>query len=282
MDASIIQNNKTVTDLLKQGICSSKKWSDCVIHTNTTNNTIVNPVHSARINTKAGASIRYGRVEVEAKLPAGDWLWPAIWMLPVNNTYGPWPRSGEIDIVESRGSNYTYEQGGNNIVSSTLHWGPNPSNDGWWRNNVKRAALHTTYAKGFHTFGLEWSEKYIFTYIDNRLLQVMYTSFDQPFWKRGHFPLADSNGTHLEDPWSWTGNNTTPFDQDFYLILNVAVGGTNGWFEDGKSGKPWVDTSPTARYDFWTQRAQWQPTWEEAGQMIVRSVKASHDPDTSE
>lgn len=62
-----------------------------------------------------------------------------------------------------------------------------------------------------------------------RLLQVMYTHFAEPFWTYGHFPLADSNGTRLADPWSETGTNAAPFDQDFYLVLNVAVGGTNGW-----------------------------------------------------
>ncbi|KAK3062333.1 hypothetical protein LTS18_004341, partial [Coniosporium uncinatum] len=228
---------------------------------------------SGRINTKKGAAITFGRVEVTAQLPDGDWLWPAIWMLPSDNVYGPWPRSGEIDIMESRGNNYTYPQGGNDIVSSTLHWGPNPANDGWWRNNVKREALHTTYAKGFNTFGIEWSEKYIFSYINTRLLQVMYVGFDEPLFKRGQFPLSDSNGTRLEDPWSFTGRENTPFDVDFYLILNVAVGGTNGWFEDGEAGKPWVDSDPNARKAFWAARNQWQPTWEKNGQMTVKQVK---------
>merc|ERR1712233_248428 len=155
-----------VINLLKDGSCSSDIWSNCVAVTNTTNGTVVNPVKSGRVSTKTGASIKYGRVEVEAKLPAGDWLWPAIWMLPVNSTYGPWPASGEIDLMESRGNNYTYPQGGNNIVSSTLHWGPDPNNDAWWKNNVKRQALHTTYAKGFHIYGLEWTPKYLFTFID--------------------------------------------------------------------------------------------------------------------
>jgi len=208
-------------------------------------------------------------------LPDGDWLWPAIWMLPSDNVYGPWPRSGEIDIMESRGNNFSYPQGGNNIVSSTLHWGPNPANDGWWRNNVKREALHTTYAKGFNTYGIEWSEKYIFSYINTRLLQVMYVGFTEPLFKRGQFPLSDSNGTRLEDPWSFTGRENTPFDVDFYLILNVAVGGTNGWFEDGKAGKPWVDSDPGARKAFWAARNQWQPTWENNGQMTVKQVKVS-------
>ena len=241
--------------------------------TNVTNGTIVNPVKSGRINTKAGATIKYGRVEVTATLPAGDWLWPGIWMLPVKAKYGPWPQSGEIDIAESRGNNYTYAQGGNNIVSSALHWGPNPANDAWWRTNVKRNALHTTFAKATHTFGLEWSEKYLFTYIDTRLLQVLYTKFDSPLWERGNFPLSDSNGSSLVDPWTQTGNFATPFDEDFYLILNVAVGGTNGWFEDGKSGKPWVDASPAARKEFWDARNDWLPTWQDAGEMVVSKVK---------
>ncbi|TKA49805.1 hypothetical protein B0A49_13696 [Cryomyces minteri] len=273
-DPKLIETNNVI-NLLADKSCSSDVWSNCVAVTNTTNGTIVNPVKSGRINTKKGAVIKYGRVEVVAQLPAGDWLWPAIWMLPVNATYGPWPLSGEIDIMESRGNNYTYSQGGNNVVSSAIHWGPNPANDGWWRNNVKRSALHTTYSKGFHTYGLEWSDKYIFSYIDTRLLQVLYTQFDKPFWERGNFPVSDSNGTRLTDPWGQTGNPATPFDQNFYLILNVAVGGTNGWFEDGKHGKPWVDASPTAKHDFWNARAQWQPTWKDNGQMIVKSVKIS-------
>ncbi|KAI4163598.1 MAG: hypothetical protein LQ342_002871 [Letrouitia transgressa] len=271
-DKKLIESNNII-DLQKDGICSSDLRKNCYTGTNVTNGTIVPPVKSGRINTKKGATIKYGRVEVTATLPSGDWLWPAIWMLPVENKYGDWPKSGEIDIAESRGNNYTYAQGGNNIISSALHWGPNEANDAWWRTNVKRNALHTTFSKKSHTFGMEWSEKYLFTYIDTRLLQVLYTNFDQSLWQRGQFPLSDSNGTRLVDPWSQTGNKATPFDQEFYLILNVAVGSTNGWFKDGASGKPWVDQSLTARKDFWDAQDQWYPTWEKNGEMIVTSVK---------
>lgn len=222
-DATLMETNNVI-NLLTDGSCTSTLWSDCIIATNTTNGTVVNPVKSARINTRKGATIKYGRVEVEAEIPSGDWLWPAIWMLPVNETYGPWPASGEIDIMESRGNNYTYPQGGNNVISSTLHWGPDPDNDGWYQNNVKREALHTTYASGFHTYGLEWSPQYIFSYVDTRLLQVLYTRFDESFWQKGDFPVAQTNGTRIVDPWT-DGTIAAPFDQEFYLILNVAVGG---------------------------------------------------------
>lgn len=271
-DEKLVESNNVI-NLTMDGTCSSDVWSNCVAVTNTTNGTIVNPVKSARLSTKAGAKIQYGRVEVEAQIPDGDWLWPAIWLLPVNETYGQWPASGEIDIMESRGNNYTYPMGGNDVVSSALHWGPDADNDAWWRNNINRKALHTTYSSGFHVYGMEWTEKYIFTYIDTRLLQVLYTNFDKPFWQKGNFPVSNANGTRLVDSWSQTGRDSTPFDQNFYLILNVAVGGTNGWFQDGKASKPWVDASSTAKRDFWNARNQWYPTWEKNGEMKVKSVK---------
>lgn len=101
----------------------------------------------------------------------------------------------------------------------------------------------------------------------------MYTHFDEPFWSYGKFPLADANGTRLENPWTSAGSYTTPFDQEFYLVLNVAVGGTNGWFRDGTAGKPWIDANPHARKDFWDARDQWYPTWKKQGFMEVKSVK---------
>jgi len=271
-DDALLQKDSKI-DLLKDGSCTSKLPINCIAVTNTTagNSSVVPPVLSGRITTRKGASLKYGRVEVTAKLPAGDWLWPAIWMMPVDDEYGTWPQSGEIDIAESRGNNYTYPQGGNNIVSSALHWGPDPANDAFWRTNVKRPALHTTYSAGYNTFGVEWSQRYLFTYINSRLLQVLYVNFDKPLWERGSFPAVNSNGTRIRDPWGHTGRLNTPFDQAFYLILNVAVGGTNGWFEDGANDKPWLNASPNAKKDFWLAKDKWLPTWT-SPQMEVKKV----------
>lgn len=272
-DDALMQTDNII-DLLADGTCTSTSPAACIAATNTTagNSSVVPPARSGRINTSKGAVLKYGRVEVTAKLPAGDWLWPAIWLMPANDTYGAWPLSGEIDVAESRGNNYTYPAGGSNIVSSTLHWGPDQVNDGFWRTNVKRRALHTTYAAGFNTFGLEWSEKYIFTYINTRLLQVLYTNFDEPLWQRGDFPPYYTNGTRIQDPWTQTGHPNTPFDQPFYLILNLAVGGTNGWFGDGEAGKPWSDASPNAKRDFWSAKDQWLPTWTQPQMEVSRVV----------
>ncbi|KAF1978104.1 glucan endo-1,3-beta-D-glucosidase [Bimuria novae-zelandiae CBS 107.79] len=269
-DRRLIEHD-TILDLRSAG-CTGASWTDCVTSTNTTNGTIINPVRSGRLNTKRGAKIKYGRVEVTAKLPMGDWLWPSITLLPANNTYGEWPKSGEISIMQSRGNNYTYAQGGNNVMTSCLHFGPSREWDGWWRNNKKSTAYRETFSDRFHKFGVEWTEKYIFTYIDTRLLQVAYQSFDKPFWDFGQFPTADRNGTRFINPWEY-GTHATPFDQDFYLTIRLSVGSTNGWFEDNRSGKPWLDADTNAKLRFWQARHQWLPSWQEKGWLEVESVK---------
>ncbi|EJT70769.1 beta-1,3-glucan-binding protein [Gaeumannomyces tritici R3-111a-1] len=273
----------SVIDLTADGTCTSTLFRDCYAATNTTsgNATIVPPTKSGRINTKDSISIKYGRVEVTAKMPLGDWLWPAIWMMPVNETYGAWPRSGEIDIMESRGNDYLYAQGGNNIMSSALHWGLNAGTDAWWKTNNKRQALKSTYSSGFNTFGLEWSQNYLFTYVNSRLLQTMYVNFDTPLWKRGNFPEYGGDGKKLDNVFAEQNRNNVPFDHRFYLILNVGVGGTNNWFEDGKSNKPWLNSSPNAKKDFWAQRDVWHPTWKQP-QMEISRVQVWQQDDGNE
>lgn len=72
--------------------------SACTASSSNKSGQTIPPVMSARISTKGKYAIQYGKVEVVAKLPRGDWLWPAIWMLPEDSKYGPWPLSGEIDV----------------------------------------------------------------------------------------------------------------------------------------------------------------------------------------
>lgn len=81
---------------------------------------------------------------------------------------------------------------------------------------------------------MEWSDKYIYFYVDSRLAQIMYYSFDskKDLWSRGEFDQYNENSTLLTNPWAGTASTAgnAPFDQKFFLILNVAVGAKNGWF----------------------------------------------------
>ncbi|KAG0238667.1 hypothetical protein BGW41_008042 [Actinomortierella wolfii] len=174
---------------------------------------ILNPIQSGMVRTVNSVKFRYGKVVVRARMPKGDWLWPAIWLLPVHYQYGNWPASGEIDIVEARGNGPEYEAGGINKISSTLHWG-------------------------------------IKTYVDDHLL--LNVRFDDMF-KKGKFPEWVHN--------LWEGSNAAPFDQEFYILMNVAVGGTAGYFPDGYGNKPWSDRSPHAVNEFYDAKDQWYPTW---------------------
>lgn len=276
------------------GSCTSSDYKSCGIRSNSTTGTIIPPVRSARMTTKGKKSIKYGRVEVVAKTAKGDWLWPAIWMMPEEDKYGEWPRSGEIDIAEFRGNSYKYPEG-RDFVSSTLHWGPDYKHDGYINTHGTAFFRRTDFASSWHTFGMEWTENYLMLYLDSRLKQVMYFKFNEKnkLWNKGGFNgLTTSNGTLFEDPWKQGGKNA-PFDEKFYLILNVAVGAQNGWFFDGEGNKPWVDGSDFAVRDFWngmftptsqnyehyansaTAKDDWLPTWGEGTErgMTVKSVK---------
>ncbi|KAF8632762.1 hypothetical protein AX15_001700 [Amanita polypyramis BW_CC] len=134
----------------------------CSAVSNSTSGTVINPAQSARITTRKSASVKFGRVEIRAKMPNGQVLWPAIWMLPVNSVYGPWPRSGEIDIVESRGNGIQYTARGSNYVQGSLNWGPTVALNSvsktysWWTDRRK------SFGSGFHTYALEWTEQFLY------------------------------------------------------------------------------------------------------------------------
>ncbi|MFB0998606.1 MAG: glycoside hydrolase family 16 protein, partial [Colwellia sp.] len=92
------------------------------------------PYTSARMMTRYKADFKYGRMEMRAKAPSGQGSWPAFWMMPTDEEYGEWPRSGEIDIFESVNLGVAREDGtAENHVYGTLHYGkswPNNSQSG--------------------------------------------------------------------------------------------------------------------------------------------------------
>ncbi|XP_050682164.1 beta-1,3-glucan-binding protein-like isoform X1 [Leptidea sinapis] len=236
--------------------CTNPQWYGCD-RTGTPTN-ILNPIKSAQIQTKNSFNFRYGRVEVRAKLPAGDWLWPAIWLLPAFNTYGSWPSSGEIDLMESRGNRNLTLKGVNigvQEVDCSLHFGPRPDLDAWQKTTWSQRRSQG-FNEAFHNYQLEWTPDFLKFCIDNEEIGKAVPGTGG-FWEYGKFNNNDLN------PWKY-GTKMAPFDQKFYLIINVAVGGTNGYFPDSAtnpSPKPWKDSSTTAATDFWKSRDAWLPTW---------------------
>lgn len=211
---------------------------------------VINPIQSARIRTAETFAFKYGRVEVSAKMPKGDWLWPAVWLLPVEAAYGDWPASGEIDILESRGNAPGYVGGGGcDTFGSTLHWGPFWPLNGYEKTHADYKLPNGDLSEGFHTYGFSWSPASMTTSIDG--VPVLTVPINQTFWELGGW---NSNPT-LDNPWQDGGLNA-PFDQRYYLIINLAVGGTNGFWPDGP-GKPWQNDAPHAANDFWNAANEW-------------------------
>ncbi len=156
---------------------------------------------SAKLTTKGTFSKTYGRYEMRAKLPKGKGLWPAFWMLPEEDRYGGWAASGEIDIMESWGSQP-------DKVAGTIHYG-----ETWPNNKYTGKDYHFAEGDGidkWHTYAVEWEPGEIRWYVDGQLYQT------QNDW----YAKEANKASKYSYP--------APFDQNFYLIMNLAVG---GWFD---------------------------------------------------
>ncbi|MCM3702307.1 glycoside hydrolase family 16 protein [Paenibacillus macerans] len=173
---------------------------------------------SGKINTKDHFSLKYGRVDFRAKLPTGNGIWPAFWMLPQDNVYGSWAASGEIDVMEARGRLP-------GTSSGAIHFG------GQWPANTHVSGEYhfpegQTIANDFHVYSVVWEEDNIKWYVDGKF-----------FFKA------------TRDQWYSTAapnNPNAPFDQPFYLIMNLAIGGN---FDGGITPNP-GDIPATLQVDY--------------------------------
>lgn len=144
---------------------------------------------SARLVTKNKGDWTYGRMDIRARIPIGQGIWPAIWMLHTDTTYGRWPASGEIDIMENIGSEPSK-------VFGTIHYGHD-----FWRFTSQDTILpEGRFTDEFHVFSVIWTENCIQFLLD------------------GEF-YGEPNTRSSVLPTTW------PFDHDFHMILNIAVGG---------------------------------------------------------
>ena len=150
---------------------------------------------SGRINTQGKHHFKYGRMEARIKFPKGQGFLPAFWMMPADESfYGNWPKCGEIDIAEVLGNK-------TDTLYGTIHYGePHAEKQGTY------VLESGTFADDFHVVAVEWEPGEIRYYCDGKL----YKTVNDWFTKKPGFGEV---------------TYPAPFDQPFYLILNVAVGG---------------------------------------------------------
>ena len=165
-----------------------------------------NGIHftSARMKSIGLQEFQYGRIDVRAILPKGQGIWPAIWMLGANYPTVGWPACGEIDIMELIGSSP-------NTVHGTIHYGTD-----WTQHNYTGSGTSIpwteTFSDEFHVFSIDWDENGITWLLD-----------DQPFY------TIDN---------AVTGSQPYPFDNPFFFIMNIAVGGQWPGYPDATTEFP--------------------------------------------
>jgi beta-glucanase (GH16 family) len=147
------------------------------------------PYTSSKILTRGKKSFKFGRIDIRAQLPKGKGIWPAFWLLPQNNVFGGWPSSGEIDIMEMIGHLPANTYG-------TVHYGPGPGSIHLGGSYTLPSGI---FNDKFHVFSLEWKQDQVKWYVDGALYYTV--------------NKAD------------IGNNNWPFNEEFFLIFNMAVGG---------------------------------------------------------
>jgi beta-glucanase (GH16 family) len=165
---------------------------------------------SGKVRTIGQHSWRYGRIEVRAKVPPGQGTWPAVWMMPEDAVYGAWPRSGEIDILEAVniGAKCKKCEGGRgeNRTISALHFGDYAPQNRFVDSRIALPDL-ALQSDDFHVYSVEWGEGLIRFLVDDRVHLTV--TADQ--WRTGS-PRGK-------------GRPAAPFDQPFYVMANLAVGG---------------------------------------------------------
>ena len=144
---------------------------------------------SSKMVTRNKKVFKFGRIDFRAKLPQGQGIWPAFWMLPQHSVFGKWPQSGEIDIMELIGKDPSKNYG-------TLHFGPGPGSTQLGKNIGLPTGI---FNDEFHVFSLEWNENEITWFLDGKSFST--------------FSKKDF------------GEINYPFNEDFFLIINLALGG---------------------------------------------------------
>ncbi len=161
------------------------------------------PYTSARILTKGKMDFKYGRIEARVKNPVGQGLWSAFWALPTDDVYGGWPTSGEIDVMEIVNASIDSTE-----TLGTLHYGM-----AWPRNVQSGQSFDIGSVEDFHVYAVEWEQDEIRWFIDD----VHFATVNSDHW--WSYFYDDAQQTYMSSP------DNAPFNQNFHLLLNLAVGG---------------------------------------------------------
>lgn len=241
--------NATMYGTLQLADCTSTVPEECSRHAKSYS--ILPPVISARLNTKDRFSFKYGKIEIRAKFPEGDWLYPELWLNPRYSLYGPKYASGRVLLGFARGNdNLVDAQNFSRIFDARkLEFGIRSGSPTVNEESVlKIKDRDTQWNKDFHVYTTIWTAD-------------------------GFKFLADGEeiGRLLPTASGWLHNTNVngmtaiaPFDQEFYISIGLGVGGVRVFPDNMISSgyeKPWKNVAAKAMLHFWHSKNQWLSSW---------------------
>nr|XP_050850718.1 beta-1,3-glucan-binding protein 1-like [Vespula vulgaris] len=243
--------NITAYGTLQLADCTSNVPQECF--RNALSYSILPPVISARFNTKNRFAFKYGKIEIRAKFPEGDWLYPELWLEPLYSLYGPNYASGRVLLGFARGNDNLVDAENLEKIydARKLEFGLRSGSPTIYEDIVQKTVdRDSKWNKDFHVYTTIWDAN-------------------------GFKFLADGEeiGRLLPTVNGWLHNNNSnvhgmtkiaPFDQEFYISIGIGVGGLRVFPDKTISSgykKPWKNVGAKPMLQFWHSRSQWLPSW---------------------
>ncbi|XP_033326615.2 beta-1,3-glucan-binding protein 1 [Megalopta genalis] len=225
--------------------CTSNYEDEC--SRNATSFSILPPIISSRLTTKKRFNFRYGKIEIRAKFPYGDWLYPEMYLEPVNIAYG-YSHNGRIILGLARGNDNLIDRNNSQIFDSRkVDFGFRISTGGhvddYKVSRVKE--LGPRWTQDFHNYTTIWDENGFSFSVDGEEIGRMSPGPDGLLRNKNYHKIA-------------------PFDQQFYISIGLGVGGVRVFPDETMSlhhKKPWRNVGAKAMLNFWQAKNDWFPTW---------------------
>ncbi|KAH8286836.1 hypothetical protein KR018_000718 [Drosophila ironensis] len=249
-------------DLSERCTGTHNRRKECVLQTTGSGPSgIMPPIVVPRVTTKESFAFQYGRIEVRARFPKGDWIVPLLLLEPQTEWYGQTGyESGQLRVALARGNAKLKMPRGKLVDGRSLYGGPVLSTEAQQREDAwvsQRRSTH--FGNEFHTYALDWTSTRLQFSVDGQVYGELLSGFAEldlnPRWKQGA-PMA-------------------PFDKMFYISLGLSVGGFGDFVDNLRTAtyeKPWTNYHPQAKLHFHQAQEHWLPTWKQPG-LLIDSIR---------
>ncbi|XP_058792380.1 beta-1,3-glucan-binding protein 1-like [Phymastichus coffea] len=242
--------NSILLGQLRLADCTSSNTQECEMQAASYH--ILPPVISAKLITRNHFEFRYGVIEVRAKFPEGDWLYPEIRLEPLYKSYDPRHANARIELGRARGNSIlTYDNGytREDYGGKLLEFGVGNGTGSVFHEQLVTKLSHTnSWTKDFHVYKTTWTSQGLRFHVDDQYVGKLTPTSSG--WSKNERAVSDS---------------MAPFDEKFYLSIGLGVGGVRLFPDETQTNsyvKPWKNINAKAMLLFWQAKDKWLPSWQ--------------------